>query len=776
MNYGSRHTVDKQANDGVRSREQRNARAPSGVAAAAGQPNRAHGHALNGGTPLDPRVRADMETRFGSNFEDVRIHDTDDARRSAAQLDAKAYTVSSDITFSKDRYAPHTAEGKRLIAHELAHVVQQRRGGSRVDGATRPPLESDAATAADAVASGASRVNVNGASSAAVMLDRDDARKKKSRDRLEDDDGGYEKKSQRDAAKRSTQERKQQRASAGKEDAQLSRERADKKVRGLERDAKAPGAKHRATATKQKDLKRYGRAQENASGTQLEKNQRSGAFDEAQRTPSNTAGKPQDKYVAGGPEVPGQELRPGMDRYTQPDYSIYRTVGGKTERLHVNLKSNKIHLQTPAKARATAKYNTDQAIRNSAHLPADESIIISYGHTPSPAVKQAILEQHFGTENPISEVRFGTATHTRAGYAADQAKFPSQGKPKGKSSAAGKAKGTGKGTGKGAKKGAAKPAAGSGSKAKAGKGEASKAKASTSTGKGKNNAAGKAKAKSEVEGKAKAQPKSEGKAKGKSRAESHAQTEARPKAEAQPESKTAKLKKAAPKAESKAAAEKPVSRAARPDQKSPTSHTTPTTENTASSRAAAGSKGVPDAATIEAPKVSAPVEAGAAPTLGSKVRAPLGTVVEAAGWLAVIPAVKSIAQDIKDKNYLPALGKSALLRLSFVSEAAPPLAALGVGLTYWGERHEEIEGDSNETGGEVQHLASKVPLLRDIPYAPEVLGATTAAIVSVDESIYYTAADMVGAVGEGAKDAYDWLTEPILSDEAIERLLQNERD
>jgi hypothetical protein len=767
MNYGSRHTVDKHEHGRASPREQKNTRLPAETAVA-GPPRRARGPALTGGAPLDPRVRADMEARFGSDFQDVRIHDRVDAHRSAAQLGAKAYTVGDDITFSEHRYAPHTSEGNRLIAHELAHVVQQRRGGTALDGGTRPSLESDAATAADAVANGAFQVTISGASSAGVMLDGDDPRKRKSRDRRDDDEGGHEKKSARDAEKRSTQERKQQRASAGKDDAQLSRERADRKVRALETDAKAPGAKQRAAATKQAAQKRYGRAMENASGTQLQKNQRTGDFDEAQRTPTKTAGNPQDKYVAGGPEVPGQELRPGIEHYTQPDYSQYRPGGGKA---HVNLKSNKIHQQTPAKARATAKYNTKQAIRNAEHLPAGDSITLSYSHTPSPAVKQAILEQHFGTDNPINEVRFGTATHTRAGYAQEQAKLGSQGKPKGKAPAAKK------GTSEGAKKGASKQASGSGSKSKASAKPKGKPKA---PGKGKPELEGKAKPKAAkpkaAKPKTKAQSKSEAKPKGKSQSDARAQQEVKPKAEAQPESQAAELKKASPKLESKAPAEKAPSPAARPDQKSPTSHTTQPTENTASSQAASGSKGVPDAATVEAPKVSPPVEAGATPTVGSKVRAPLGAAVEVAGWLATIPAIKSIYQDLKDENYLQAAGKGALLRLSFVSEAAPPLAAVAVGMKYWGEKHDDIVKDSNDTGAVVEHLANKVPGLRSVPYAPKVLGATTAAIVSVDESIYYTGEDIVDAVGEGAQDVYDWLTEPMVSDEEMERILKEMKD
>jgi hypothetical protein len=81
-----------------------------------------------GGRPLDGHVRADMEQRFGTDFGDVRVHTDGKASDSAEAIDAHAYTVGSNVVFQRDRYAPDTDDGRRMLAHELTHVVQQRSG------------------------------------------------------------------------------------------------------------------------------------------------------------------------------------------------------------------------------------------------------------------------------------------------------------------------------------------------------------------------------------------------------------------------------------------------------------------------------------------------------------------------------------------------------------------------------------------------------------------------------------------------------------------------
>lgn len=76
------------------------------------------------GRPLDGAVRASMERSFGHDFGDVRVH-TDDPTAAAA-VGALAYTVGRDIVTGPDQYAPDTTNGRHLLAHELAHVVQGR--------------------------------------------------------------------------------------------------------------------------------------------------------------------------------------------------------------------------------------------------------------------------------------------------------------------------------------------------------------------------------------------------------------------------------------------------------------------------------------------------------------------------------------------------------------------------------------------------------------------------------------------------------------------------
>ena len=77
------------------------------------------------GHPIDAATRAFMEPRLGHDFAQVRIHTDARAAESAAALRARAYTVGSSVVFAGGQYAPGTATGKALLAHELVHVVQQ---------------------------------------------------------------------------------------------------------------------------------------------------------------------------------------------------------------------------------------------------------------------------------------------------------------------------------------------------------------------------------------------------------------------------------------------------------------------------------------------------------------------------------------------------------------------------------------------------------------------------------------------------------------------------
>lgn len=78
-----------------------------------------------GGQPLPAPVRAFFEPRFGQDFSHVRLHADARAADTARSVNARAFTVGRDIAFGAGEYAPGTAAGQRLLAHELTHVVQQ---------------------------------------------------------------------------------------------------------------------------------------------------------------------------------------------------------------------------------------------------------------------------------------------------------------------------------------------------------------------------------------------------------------------------------------------------------------------------------------------------------------------------------------------------------------------------------------------------------------------------------------------------------------------------
>ncbi len=91
------------------------------------------------GQPLDPVTRAYMEPRFGHDFSRVRVHTDAKAAESAQVVNALAYTVGHDVVFGTEQYAPGTAEGRELLAHELAHTVQQRQTRTALSTVTIAP-------------------------------------------------------------------------------------------------------------------------------------------------------------------------------------------------------------------------------------------------------------------------------------------------------------------------------------------------------------------------------------------------------------------------------------------------------------------------------------------------------------------------------------------------------------------------------------------------------------------------------------------------------------
>jgi hypothetical protein len=131
------------------------------------------------GQRLEPSVRAFMESRFGHDFEEVRIHADGESAKSARSVGAAAYTVGTHVVFGEGRYAPDTTVGARSLGHELAHVVQQARGGSpHLPAAADSAIEQAADRAGAAVVSGAATVPVAGATAPGLARQEDDEAKK----------------------------------------------------------------------------------------------------------------------------------------------------------------------------------------------------------------------------------------------------------------------------------------------------------------------------------------------------------------------------------------------------------------------------------------------------------------------------------------------------------------------------------------------------------------------------------------------------------------------
>ena len=132
-----------------------------------------------GGRPLDASVRGQMESAFGRDFGNVRVHGDTNAADAADALQARAFTVGDHMFFGAGRWAPETADGRELLGHELAHVAQQGdRGGAlstaRADeltiGSPADPLEAHAREAGRSVRRGdrvpSSSISVSSASPA----------------------------------------------------------------------------------------------------------------------------------------------------------------------------------------------------------------------------------------------------------------------------------------------------------------------------------------------------------------------------------------------------------------------------------------------------------------------------------------------------------------------------------------------------------------------------------------------------------------------------------
>ncbi|HEX2093051.1 MAG TPA: DUF4157 domain-containing protein, partial [Longimicrobiaceae bacterium] len=134
-------------------------RQAAGPAPAAGAP--ASTLPDDAGRPLDPATRTLMEERFGRDLRDVRIHTGPEADAAARGLNARAFTVGRDIVFGAGEYDPGSPGGRRLLAHELTHTVQQSGAAPPASGGTLPvsrpddALEREAERVAEQVLGGA---------------------------------------------------------------------------------------------------------------------------------------------------------------------------------------------------------------------------------------------------------------------------------------------------------------------------------------------------------------------------------------------------------------------------------------------------------------------------------------------------------------------------------------------------------------------------------------------------------------------------------------------
>lgn len=127
--------------------------------APASLPNSVSQTLAGSGTPMDAGTRSFMESRFGRDFGGVRLHTGPIASDSAKAVNARAYTVGQHIAFDDGEYRPHTPQGRLLLAHELAHTIQQlgfagNIAGLSIDGGAHDPMEQEADRAAMVAMSG----------------------------------------------------------------------------------------------------------------------------------------------------------------------------------------------------------------------------------------------------------------------------------------------------------------------------------------------------------------------------------------------------------------------------------------------------------------------------------------------------------------------------------------------------------------------------------------------------------------------------------------------
>ncbi len=109
-----------------------------------------------GGQRLDTGTKAVLESAFREDFDDIRVHTDEKAQKASEQRGARAFTRGRDVYFGKGEYDPASREGHEVLAHEMAHVAQQRKGETETASPPSQTHEREAHAAARQAASGRS--------------------------------------------------------------------------------------------------------------------------------------------------------------------------------------------------------------------------------------------------------------------------------------------------------------------------------------------------------------------------------------------------------------------------------------------------------------------------------------------------------------------------------------------------------------------------------------------------------------------------------------------
>jgi hypothetical protein len=151
------------------------------------------------GSSLDAATRSLMESRFGHDFSRVRVHTDARAGESAEAVGAHAYTLGRHIAFGAGRYAPETAEGRRLLGHELTHVVQQ--SGSTAASQSGAHAEREADENGHRLAAGQTGLRASAAPTGLLQLEEKKGEEKKPSTEFSGEQTGTKKGEEKDTFK-----------------------------------------------------------------------------------------------------------------------------------------------------------------------------------------------------------------------------------------------------------------------------------------------------------------------------------------------------------------------------------------------------------------------------------------------------------------------------------------------------------------------------------------------------------------------------------------------